>query len=359
MFVCFIVYKSSLLGFTPWSEKNGVGLFSMSVKSCRAFSVGLFCVHCENEYIYFRQGILYKHSKLICCNSQAKLFVFQARSRSRKSYTNMTVGYKFQGQLCIDGNNQREKVRALIMITPHIHWVYSKPEQAMAVLFHMKLNMNTWLMKLKVTEMLILVIRVTVVRLLIQTVQISIVILIVTLTNSHSVVTVALCPVQALPFLKIVQVYVIQMMKPMHQKKIGLVRKWKYRHVSIKHNLSVKACNDILKFMEGNLTHAKLLAECPQTSFTEFHYCKSCNKIFPHDNLEIFRCLQEGCNGLRYHGNIQQQKDNIRRPRKFFLITDIEDQIRQLLSCKGMYNPEVSIIFTRKPVADCKLVCVS
>ena len=40
----------------------------------------------------------------------------------------------------------------------------------------------------------------------------------------------------------------------------------------IKQNLSVKACNNILKFMEGNLTHAKLLAECPQTSFTEFHY---------------------------------------------------------------------------------------
>ena len=62
-----------------------------------------------------------------------------------------------------------------------------------------------------------------------------------------------------------------------------------------------------------------------------------CASNFPQ-NPDIFKCETENCPGLRYKGSTASQLKAGRQPRAFFVLGDIESQLRSLLERKGVWD---------------------
>lgn len=114
--------------------------------------------------------------------------------------------------------------------------------------------------------------------------------------------------------------------------------------VFVKHNLSGSASKDIISMMKklfpesefmSEVTHEYLWSICGDTDFKEFHYCVLCDKIFPPEDLNSFRCGTRMCNGLRYKGNEEKQTVKGRQPQRSFILADTKKQLIDLLQISG------------------------
>ncbi|WAR15824.1 hypothetical protein MAR_030418 [Mya arenaria] len=91
----------------------------------------------------------------------------------------------------------------------------------------------------------------------------------------------------------------------------------------------VKAFNsnsDVTK----DLTYNKIFLEVGHSKYKVIHYCQICLNRFP-DDVDIFNCSTESCNGLRYIGDVTKQIDPKRKPNAFFIICDVAWQLKLLL----------------------------
>ena len=110
-----------------------------------------------------------------------------------------------------------------------------------------------------------------------------------------------------------------------------------------RHNLTASACKDILDTMKTTFSDSKracildfeyLNSFVEANAMTEVHYCELCNTVFPEDPNE-FTCNHVTCEGLRYKGPRSKQEATDRQPRKYFIVADIEKQLKDLLMSPG------------------------
>ncbi len=123
----------------------------------------------------------------------------------------------------------------------------------------------------------------------------------------------------------------------------------------LKHRLTAVTAKDAVSLLrvlcpESNImqsmTYDKIMSFAVKSNYTCFHYCSLCNNVFPINNADDFRCrkvvLRDGrhqeCNGLRYKGSALQQMKPDRQPCNFFLIADVENQIRNLIQRPGIWE---------------------
>ncbi len=71
------------------------------------------------------------------------------------------------------------------------------------------------------------------------------------------------------------------------------------------------------------------------TDFKEYQYCALCNKIFPSDDWNTFRCSEPNCTGLRYTGSEEKQTAKGRQPQRSFILADTKKQLIDLLQISG------------------------
>lgn len=108
----------------------------------------------------------------------------------------------------------------------------------------------------------------------------------------------------------------------------------------LKYNLSASAGKDLLQLLQ---------TLCPESEyFKKLKYeemfsniCKNepevCNNRFP-DDPDIFRCSIGDCPGLRYIGPVSSQTMSNRQPRCFFIIADVESQLRSLTERNNIWD---------------------
>lgn len=105
-----------------------------------------------------------------------------------------------------------------------------------------------------------------------------------------------------------------------------------------RHHLSGDASSDILKLVriwnpDANFSAFENLAML-ETKCTCFHYCSNCSAMFPED-LNIYVCSTPRCGTLRYKG---QQTAANRQPKSYFVMANIESQLKQLLERKTVWQ---------------------
>jgi hypothetical protein len=81
-------------------------------------------------------------------------------------------------------------------------------------------------------------------------------------------------------------------------------------------------------------TFQTILSQIDCTGVKEFHYCTTCNKVFPFDDENEFKRNNQ-CPGLWYKGVEEDQLKKGRQPKGSFLIADIEKQLKHLLQTPG------------------------
>lgn len=75
-----------------------------------------------------------------------------------------------------------------------------------------------------------------------------------------------------------------------------------------------------------------LLGFVSSPQMQSIHYCSSCSSVFPEDSPEVFKCNTNDFNGMRYIGSEHCQSKPNGRPKCFFIIADVESQLKLLLS---------------------------
>lgn len=111
----------------------------------------------------------------------------------------------------------------------------------------------------------------------------------------------------------------------------------------LKHNMSAAASKDMLALVKKYNSESAILRDITfdtlwdiagKASTQEVHYCEICSRVFP-DDLEEFVCTSPNCDGLRYLGELSQQKEKGRRPRKLFVFADVAKQLINILQNEG------------------------
>lgn len=117
----------------------------------------------------------------------------------------------------------------------------------------------------------------------------------------------------------------------------------------LKHNMSAAASKDMLALMKRINPESAILRDinfetlwdiAGKTSMQEVHYCEICCRLFP-DDLEEFVCTSPNCAGLRYLGELSQQKEKGRKPRKVFVLADVSKQLINILQNEGKNSNSV------------------
>lgn len=107
----------------------------------------------------------------------------------------------------------------------------------------------------------------------------------------------------------------------------------------LKYNLSASAGKDLLQLLQTlcpeseyfrKLKYDEMFSSISKCEPEVVHYCCLCNNRFP-DDPDVFRCSIGDCPGLRYTGSVSSQTVSNRQPRCFFIIADVESQLRSLI----------------------------
>ena len=111
----------------------------------------------------------------------------------------------------------------------------------------------------------------------------------------------------------------------------------------LRNNLSASASKDILKTFKTvfpqisplqEITYETIWSKIDCSGVKEYHYCTTCNALFPFMDENVFKCTDH-CPGLRYKGAIEDQLKVGRQPRGSFVLADIEKQLKHLLQTPG------------------------
>lgn len=113
---------------------------------------------------------------------------------------------------------------------------------------------------------------------------------------------------------------------------------------TMKHHLSGQASSDLLTLLKllgksehqmGDMSLKKLKELVGACDADIIHFCEKCFTIFPED-LEVYKCTQEGCPGLRYKGS---EGNQVKKQKKsFFTSLSVTRQIRDLREREGIWE---------------------
>lgn len=113
----------------------------------------------------------------------------------------------------------------------------------------------------------------------------------------------------------------------------------------VRHNLTGIAGNNLLNLLKvvcpetsifnSVRNYEDLLGDVGDAKFKVCHYCPCCNSVFP-ENADIYLCETPNCKGLRYKGGHLAQTKTNRKPHFFFIIADVQLQLKQLLEQNGL-----------------------
>lgn len=114
----------------------------------------------------------------------------------------------------------------------------------------------------------------------------------------------------------------------------------------LKYNLSASAGKDLLQLLKTlcpeseyftKLKYDEMFSNISENEPEVVHYCCLCNNRFP-DDPDVFLCSIGDCSGLRYTGPLSSQMVTNRQPRCFFIIADVESQLRSLVERNNIWN---------------------
>lgn len=112
----------------------------------------------------------------------------------------------------------------------------------------------------------------------------------------------------------------------------------------MKHHLSGQASTDLLSLLKllgknehqmSDMSLQKIKEMVGSCDADIIHFCEKCFTIFPED-LEIYKCTQEGCPGLRYKGS---ERNQVKKQKKsFFTSLSVASQMKDLLEREGVWD---------------------
>ena len=114
----------------------------------------------------------------------------------------------------------------------------------------------------------------------------------------------------------------------------------------VRHNLTGSATDDLIKLIKAlcpgmktieNRTKQDIFGKTDQMNVRVVHYCQRCDTPFP-DDKDIYRCTTDNCTGLRYKGGTQRQLRKSRKPRRSFVMGDIDSQLAKILERNGIWQ---------------------
>ena len=102
----------------------------------------------------------------------------------------------------------------------------------------------------------------------------------------------------------------------------------------LRYNVSREATNDLVRLLSvleiDSKNNIDLNLGHSDDEYEVYHYCSLCNEIFP-DDPNKFICAKENCNNMRYKGNLMAQTKRNRQPNAYFVMANIESQLKHLL----------------------------
>jgi len=113
----------------------------------------------------------------------------------------------------------------------------------------------------------------------------------------------------------------------------------------LKYNLSASAGKDLLQLLQTicpeseyfrKLKYEEMFRDISENEPEVIHHCCLCNNKFP-DDPDVFQCSIDNCPGLRYTGPVSSQTMSNRQPRCFFIIADVESQLRSLVERNNIW----------------------